>query len=117
LLTEETRGFFKKEDFDLMKPTAFFVNTARAGLIEPEALYEALRSKKIAGAALDVYDQEPLPPRHPLTTLPNVVFTPHNSGLTPEAVINGLMMAVENVEAFLAGKGIDPAYVVVRGSR
>jgi D-3-phosphoglycerate dehydrogenase len=117
LLTEESRGFFKKEDFDLMKPTAFFVNTARAGLIEPEALYEALRSKKIAGAALDVYDQEPLPPRHPLTTLPNVVFTPHNSGLTPEAVINGLMMAVENVEAFLAGKGIDPAYVVVRGSR
>ena len=100
-----------------MKPTAFFVNTARAGLIEPEALYEALRSKRIAGAALDVYDQEPLPPGHPLTTLPNVVFTPHNSGLTPEAVINGLMMAVENVEAFLVGKGINPGYVVVRGSR
>jgi D-3-phosphoglycerate dehydrogenase len=117
LLTDETRGFFKKGDFNLMKPTAFFVNTARAGLIEPEALYEALRSKRIAGAALDVYDQEPLPPGHPLTTLPNVVFTPHNSGLTPEAVINGLMMAVENVEAFLAGKGVNPAYVVVRGSR
>jgi D-3-phosphoglycerate dehydrogenase len=117
LLTDETRSFFKKGDFDLMKSTAFFVNTARAGLIEPEALYEALRSKRIAGAALDVYDQEPLPPGHPLTTLPNVVFTPHNSGLTPEAVINGLMMAVENVEAFLAGKGINPAYVVVRGSR
>ena len=117
LLTDQTRGFFKKRDFDLMKPSAFFVNTARAGLIEPEALYEALRSKKIAGAALDAYDQEPLPPGHPLTTLPNVVFTPHNSGLTPEAVINGLMMAVENVEAFLAGKGIHPAYVVVRGSR
>jgi D-3-phosphoglycerate dehydrogenase len=117
LLTEETRGFFKKEDFDLMKPTAFFVNTARAGLIEPEALYEALRLKKIAGAALDVYDQEPLPPGHLLTTLPNVVFTPHNAGMTPEAIINGLMMAVGNVEAFLAGKGIDPAYVVARGSR
>jgi len=112
-LTDETRGFFKKEDFDLMKPSAFFVNTARAGLIEPEALYEALRSKKIAGAALDAYDQEPLPPGHPLTTLPNVVFTPHNAGMTPEAVINGLMMAVENVEAFLAGKGINQAYVVV----
>jgi D-3-phosphoglycerate dehydrogenase len=117
LLTDETRGFFKKGDFNLMKPTAFFVNTARAGLIEPEALYEALRSKRIAGVALDVYEQEPLPPGHPLTTLPNVVFTPHNSGLTPEAVINGLMMAVENVEAFLAGKGVNPAYVVVRGSR
>jgi D-3-phosphoglycerate dehydrogenase len=114
-LTDETRGFFKKGDFDLMKPTAFFVNTARAGLIEPETLYEALRSKKIAGAALDAYDQEPLPPGHSLTTLPNVVFTPHNAGMTPEAVINGLMIAVENVEAFLAGREINPAYVVVRG--
>jgi len=117
LLTEETRGFFKKDDFDSMKPTAFFVNTARAGLIEPEALCEALQSKKIAGAALDVYDQEPLPPADPLTTLPNVVFTPHNAGMTPEAIINGLMMAVRNVEAFLAGKGINPACVVVRGRR
>ncbi len=116
-LTEETRGFLKKGDFNLMKPTAFFVNTARAGLIEPEALYEALRSKKIAGAALDAYDQEPLPPAHPLTTLPNVVFTPHNAGMTPEAVINGLMMAVENAEAYLAGKGVNPAYVVVKGRR
>jgi len=115
LLTEETRGFFKKEDFDSMKPTAFFVNTARAGLIEPEALYEALRSKKTAGAALDAYDQEPLPPGHPLTKLLNVVLTPHNAGMTPEAINNGLMMAVENVEAFLAGKGMDPAHVVVKG--
>jgi phosphoglycerate dehydrogenase-like enzyme len=117
LLTDETRGFLRKEDFDSMKPTAFFVNTARAGLIEPEALYEALRSKKIAGAALDTYDQEPLPPGHPLTMLPNVVFTPHNAGMAPEAIIHGLMMAVENVEAFLVGKGIQPAYVVVRGRR
>jgi len=116
-LTDEARGLFKKGDFDLMKRTAFFVNTARAGLIEPGALYEALRSKKIAGAALDAYDEEPLPPGHPLTALPNVVFTPHNSGLTPEAVINGLMMAVENVEAFLAGSEINPAHVVVRGRR
>jgi D-3-phosphoglycerate dehydrogenase len=116
-LSDETRGFFKKGDFDLMKPTAFFVNTARAGLIEPGELYEALRLKKIAGAALDVYDEEPLPPGHPLTKLPNIVFTPHNSGLTPEAAINGLMMAVENVEAFLSGKGMNPAYMVVRGRR
>jgi phosphoglycerate dehydrogenase-like enzyme len=116
-LTDETRGFLKKEDFLLMKPTTLFVNTARAGLIEPEALYEALQSKKIAGAALDVHNQEPLPPGHPLTMLPNVVFTPHNAGMTPESVINGLMMAVENVEAFLTGKGMNPAYVVVRGWR
>lgn len=117
LLKDETRGFFKKGDFDLMKPKAFLVNTARAGLIESGALYEALRSKKIAGAALDVYDEEPLPPGDSLTGLPNVVFTPHNAGLTPESVINGLMMSVENVEAFLTGKEINPAHVVVRGRR
>jgi len=116
-LNDQSRGFFKKEDFDLMKPTAFFVNTARAGLVEPGALYEALKSKKIAGAALDVYEQEPLPPGDPLTTHPNVVLTPHNAGLTPEATINGLMMAVENVEAFLANKEIDPTCLVVKGSR
>jgi phosphoglycerate dehydrogenase-like enzyme len=116
-LNDETRGFLKKKDFDLMKPNVFFVNTARARLVEPGALEEALRSKKIAGAALDVYDQEPLPPGDPLTTLPNVVLTPHNSGMTPEATIMGLMMAVENVETFLAGREIDPSCLVVRGSR
>jgi D-3-phosphoglycerate dehydrogenase len=116
-LSDETRGFVKRDDFTLMKPTAFLVNTARAGLMEPGGLYEALKSKKIAGAGLDVYDQEPLPPGDPLTTLPNVVLTPHNAGLTPEATITGLMMAVENIESFLEGKEIDPARLLVRGTR
>jgi len=116
-LNDETRGFLKREDFDLMKPGTLFVNTARAGLVEPGALYEALKSKKIAGAALDVYEQEPLPPGDSLTALPNVVLTPHNAGLTPEATINGLIMAVENVETFLAGREIDPTCLVVKGSR
>ena len=105
-LSDKGRGFFKKEDFDLMKPSALFVNTARAGLIEPGALYQALKSKKIAGAALDVFDQEPLPPGDPITTLPNVVITPHNAGMTPEATLNGLMMAVDNVEVFLTTQKI-----------
>jgi len=117
LLTDETRGFFRKEDFERMKPTALFVNTARAALIEPGALLEALRSKRIAGAALDVYDQEPLPPGDPLTTLPNVVLTPHNAGMTPEAMLTGLMMAAENIENFLSGKGVNPKYRVVEGKR
>lgn len=116
-LNDETRGFFKKEDFDSMKPTAFFVNTARADLVELGEPYEALRSKKIAGAALDTYNQEPLPPGDPIATLPNVVLTPHNAGMTPEATINGLMMAVEVVESFITGKEIDPDCLVVRGSR
>ena len=116
-LNDETREFLKKEDFDLMKPTAFLVNTARGGLVETDSLYNALQSKKIAGAALDVFDQEPLPAGNRLANLPNVVMTPHNAGMTPEATINGLMMAVENVESFLAGREIDPAFLVVRGSR
>ena len=116
-LSDETRAFFKKEDFARMKPTAFFVNTARAGLIESGALYDALRTKKIAGAALDTYDQEPLSPGDRLTSLPNLVLTPHNAGMTPEATLTGLMMAVENVETFLARKKVNPSYLVVRGNR
>jgi len=116
-LSNETRGFFSREDFGLMKPSALLVNTARAGLIEPGRLVEALRSGKIAGAALDVYDEEPLPFGDPLTTLANVVLTPHNAGLTPEATLHGLLMAVENVESFLSGKEIPSDRLVVRGRR
>jgi len=100
-----------------MKPTVFIVNTARAGLIEPGALLNALRSKKIAGAALDVFDQEPLLPGDPIIDLPNVVLTPHNAGMTPETAIAGLMMAVGNVESFLVNKKADPLCLVVEGRR
>ena len=116
-LNDDTRGFLKKEDFEAMKPTALLANTARAGLIQADALYEALMSKKIAGAALDVYDREPIPAGHPLTTLPNVVLTPHNAGMTPEASFTGLMMTVENVERFLSGRNIKASHLVVQGSR
>ena len=116
-LSEETRFFLKKEDFAQMKSTAFFVNTARAGLIETGALYDALCSRKIAGAALDAYDQEPLPPGDPLSSLPNLVLTPHNAGMTPEAILSGLTMAVENVETVLARKTVNPSYLVVQGTR
>jgi len=116
-LNEETRGFIKEKDFDRMKPSAFLVNTARAGLVEPGALHEALRLKKIAGAALDVFDQEPLGAEDPLASLPNVVLTAHCAALTPEATRNSLMMAIENVSRFLAGEQIDRARLVVKGAR
>jgi D-3-phosphoglycerate dehydrogenase len=116
-LNDETRGFIKKEDFDRMKPSAFLVNTARAALVEPGALHEALRLRKIAGAALDVFDQEPLPAEDPLASLPNVVLTAHCAALTPEATHNSLTMAIANVAHFLDGKQIDPIRVVVKGSR
>jgi len=116
-LNDETRGFIRKEDFDRMKPAAFLINTARAALVEPGALYQALRSGKIAGAGLDVFDHEPLPAEDPLASLSNVVLTAHCGALTPEATRNSLTTAVENVSRFLGGKKIDPARLVVKGRR
>ena len=116
-LNSQTRGFFKKEDFGLMKRKAFFINTARAGLVETGALSEALLTKRIAGAALDVYDLEPLPADDPIITQPNVVLTPHNAGMTPEATTAGLLMAVENIECYLKDREINRARVVIRGNR
>lgn len=116
-LNKETSGFFKKGDFSLMKKTAFFVNTGRAGLVEEGALYEALQSNKIAGAALDCFDKEPLPSDDPLIGMTNVVLTPHNAGMTPEAIINGLITAVQNVDDFFAQRGITPSSLVVQGTR
>jgi phosphoglycerate dehydrogenase-like enzyme len=116
-LNDETRGFIRKEDFDRMKPSAFLINTARAALVEPGALCEALRSGKIAGAGLDVFDHEPLPADDPLASLSNVVLTAHCAALTPEATRNSLMTAIENVSRFLGGKKIDPTRLVVRGRR
>jgi D-3-phosphoglycerate dehydrogenase len=116
-LNDQTRGFLRQEDFDRMKPSAFLINTARAALIEPGALHEALRLRKIAGAALDVFDREPLPAEDPLASLPNVVLTAHCAALTPEATRNSLEAAIENVSQFLGGKQIDPARVVVKGNR
>jgi D-3-phosphoglycerate dehydrogenase len=76
-LNAETRGSITREDLARMKPTALFVNTARAELIEPGALLAALQNGRPGYAALDVYEQEPVPPHHPLLKLPNVLCTPH----------------------------------------
>jgi phosphoglycerate dehydrogenase-like enzyme len=116
-LSDETRGFIRKEDFDDMKPSAFLINTARAALVEPGALYEALRSGKIAGAGLDVFDHEPLPAEDPLASLSNVVLTAHCAALTPEATRNSLMTAIENVSHFLAGQAVRADNLVVKGKR
>ena len=76
-LTPETRASVTREDFGRMKPSALFVNTARAELVQPGALLEALRNGRPGFAALDVYDEEPVPPDHPLLAMPNVLCTPH----------------------------------------
>jgi phosphoglycerate dehydrogenase-like enzyme len=76
-LTATSRGLIDARRLGLMKPTAYLVNTARGPIVNEPALVAALQENRIAGAGLDVFDEEPLPPSHPLTTLPNVVLTPH----------------------------------------
>lgn len=83
-LGKDTAGMIGKEAFSWMKPTAYLINTARAGLIDEAALVEALQQKKIGGAALDVFWTEPVPQGHPLLALDNVTLTPHLAGATKD---------------------------------
>jgi phosphoglycerate dehydrogenase-like enzyme len=86
-----------------MKPTAFLVNTARGPIVDEEALIDALRNKRIAGAGLDVYDVEPLPADHPLRKLDNAVLTGHTSNLNRDNWELCFGQAVEDVRAWLDG--------------
>ena len=113
-LTPQTRGFIARDGFALMKPGAVLVNTGRGALVDRDALVEALSSGRIAGAGLDVFHEEPIAPGDPLLGLSNAVLSPHNAGQTPEVRRDGLLLAVENVENFLAGK---PTHVVAGPSR
>ena len=99
----ETLGMIRAEHFAMMKPGAIFINTARGRIVVEKDLIEALRSNRIAGAGLDVFETEPLPMDSPLRLLPNVVLTPHAAGITREATEAGLAMAIDNVLAFRAG--------------
>jgi phosphoglycerate dehydrogenase-like enzyme len=96
-LSPETQGMIGEAQFALMKPSAILINTARGAIVEESALLAALESHRIAGAGLDVFAVEPLPPEHPFTRLPNVVLTPHCAGITPEALEAGLRMAVRQI--------------------
>ena len=109
-LSQQMEGMIGAREFRLMKNSAILVNTARGALVEEGALVDALLTKRIAGAGLDVFTMEPMPAGHALTTLPNVVLTPHSAGVTPEALEAGLQLAVANVWSFLSGR---PANVVV----
>ncbi len=100
-LTPQTRSMFGAEQFSRMKPTALFINTARGQLVNSRALAEALANETIAGAALDVFDSEPLDLYSPLSRLPNVILTPHIASNTGEALNVSLNMVVDNVVDFL----------------
>ena len=103
-LVPETRGFIGRREFALMKPEAILINTGRGALVDRDALLEALASRRIAGAGLDVFHEEPLKPGDPLLSSPYTVVSPHNAGQTPEVRRDGLLAAIENVERYLSGK-------------
>jgi D-3-phosphoglycerate dehydrogenase / 2-oxoglutarate reductase len=104
--TPETVGLFDAARIAKMKPTAFLVNTARGGIVDEPALYEALKNKRIAGAALDVFVEEPTPNDNPLLTLDNFIAAPHVAGVTREAVDRMAIVAVQNILSVLDGKPI-----------
>jgi phosphoglycerate dehydrogenase-like enzyme len=106
ILSERSKGLVGAREFGLMKPTSYLVNTSRGPIVDEAALVSALKSKRIAGAALDVYDNEPLPPQHPLRSLDNVVITPHVGFVTEDAYRVYYGDTVEDVLAFLDGKPV-----------
>ncbi len=106
MLTPETKGIIGRRELSLMKPGAVLVNTARGPLVDEGALIRALREGSIGGAALDVFDTEPLPADHPFRTLPNVVATPHLGYVTEETYRIYYGDAVESISAWLAGSPI-----------
>ncbi len=103
-LTRETRGMLGEREFELMKETAFLVNTSRGGIVDEKALYSSLAEKRIAGAALDVFEEEPLPERNMLRGLDNVVLTPHIAGRTIEAIHRRYVFFSENIKRVRDGR-------------
>jgi len=101
--TKETVGMFGAARLALMKPSAYLINTARGGIVDEKALHEALVSGRLAGAGLDVFEQEPPPVGHSLHGLPNVIMAPHVAGVTVEAVDRMSEQTARNILSVLDG--------------
>ncbi len=103
-LTPETRGLLGEKEFRAMKKSAYLVNIARGQIVDEKALVRALQEGWIAGAGLDVFAEEPLPPESPLWRLENVIITPHQAGGTPYFNQRGINLFAENLKRFLQGE-------------
>lgn len=105
-LSDRTRGLVGTRELTLMKPTAYLINTSRGPIVDEKALVQTLQARAIAGAGLDVFDQEPLPPEHPFKRLDNVVMTPHLGYATKETYQAFYAESVEDIAAYLLGQPI-----------
>ena len=105
-LSERTTGLVGSHELGLMKPTALLINTARGPIVDEKALIDALRNGTIAGAGLDVFDEEPLPPDHPFLAMENTLLTPHLGYATPEQLSVRYQGTIEDIVAFLEGSPI-----------
>jgi phosphoglycerate dehydrogenase-like enzyme len=114
-LTPQTKGVFDAAFFAQMKPTAYFINIARGGSVVTSALVDALNSKKIAGAGLDVTDPEPLPDGHPLWKAPNVIITPHVANDSDIGFDAQVQVVKENLRRYAAGEKMLSVVDVTRG--
>ncbi len=106
VLSERTRGLIGARELGLMKPTAYLINTSRGPIVDEGALIAALKQGKIAGAGLDVFDEEPLPAAHPFRTLENVVATPHLGYVSEDTYRIFYGQALEDIVAWRAGKPV-----------
>ena len=102
-LSDRTRGLLGARELAVMKPTAYLINTSRGPIVDEGALLDVLRSGSIAGAGLDVFDEEPLPSDHPLLSMDNVLLTPHMGYVTQETYVNFYGQTLENVRSYIEG--------------
>ena len=109
-LTKETRHFIDEERLALMKPSAVLVNTARGGLVDTQALVQALTEKRLYGAALDVFEEEPLPPNSPLREVEGLLLSPHLAWYSESALVRLQRLAAEEVKRALLGEPLRCAY-------
>jgi phosphoglycerate dehydrogenase-like enzyme len=105
ILSGRTRGLVGKSELDLMKSSALLINTSRSPIVDESALIDALRAKLIAGAGIDVFDREPLPPEHPFRSQPNVLATPHIGYVADDLYRTFYQDTVSNIVSWIAKRG------------
>jgi phosphoglycerate dehydrogenase-like enzyme len=114
-LSASTRDLIGADELAAVKPTAFIIDFSRGGIINHPALIEALQNKRIGGAALDVFPEEPLPATSPLWRMPNVLLTPHIGGISPHYMDRAAAMFAENLQRYLEGEALYNRFEVDRG--